>query len=81
MVNTTSYSRSLEAYISDNTFWQKFLDIYNNQNPMPKMFLKKIYHLPSGDRTYTKEVVDISINENIQLGQPLSITLTLADSE
>ena len=81
MANITNFNKSLVAYIRDNEFWQTFLYLYNKQSldEIEEITLQKVYNFNGTEYTYDYEQIILTYNENVELGSPLSFTLTFGD--
>lgn len=78
--NIKNCNKSIVIYPQDNAFWDYFIFVYSSQkfNKMTNLNLKKIY---SNGMVFILKQILLNINENIQLGDPLSFTLTYGDSK
>jgi len=89
-VNIANFSKSILVYPKlNNEFWQKFIDMYNNQDsnltkPLTQsLTLTKTYDIPKeseSDYIYEYDQIILSINENIARGDLISYTITFGDS-
>lgn len=79
-MNTASYNKSINAFITNTEFWQFLLNKYNLQDTdaMDHVRLTKEYGEPIS-KTYEYNQVALQLNENIVLGEPLSMTITFGD--
>lgn len=79
--NITNFNKSIVAYIKDSKFWDYFLTFYNKQE-LDQIGYKKFtkeYTFGSAIRKHDFYQVLLSYNENVELGSPLSFTLTFGD--
>lgn len=76
--NIVNFNKSTIIYPQNNAFWDYFLFAYNNQDmqSISNMTLTKKY---DNGMEYKFSQLVLSANENIQLGEPLSFTLTYGD--
>lgn len=81
--NITNFNKSITVYVKNNGFWKAFLYCYNKQDleKIINLSLTKTYKLGGSDIEYTYKQVLLSYNENVELGSPLSFTLTFGDGE
>lgn len=79
--NIINYNKSLLVYIKPNTdFGGLFLCLYNRQllNFIESFILVKNY---SNGFNFEYKQISLNINENVELGSPLSFTITLGDKK
>jgi len=81
--NITNFNKSITIYVKDDNFWKVFLYCYNKQDLdlVKNISFSKIYKLGENDIKYTYNQILLSYSENIELGSPLSFTLTFGDGE
>jgi hypothetical protein len=81
--NITNFNKSITVYARNNEFWNTFLYCYNAQelDTISNISLVKKYNFNNEVKTFTYSQILLSWNENIQLGDPLSFTLTFGDGE
>lgn len=81
--NITNFSKSIVVYPKDDNFWRTFMLCYNLQclDTLEELKLVKSYKL--GTQTFEVEYdqLALSINENIELGSPLSLTISFGDKK
>ena len=80
--NITNFNKSIVVYVKNNQFWRTFLYCYNSQklDLITNVKLVKTYNF--GDDIQAIETYNqilLSYNENVELGSPLSFTLTFGD--
>ena len=78
--NIVNFNKSNLIYPQDNDFWTYFLYAYNTQNLQSISYLKLTKKYGNGMEFYNYQIV-LSVNENIQLGEPLTFTLTYGDEK
>lgn len=81
VINTTNYNKTMLIYPNlDTNFWKNFLAFYNIQDMSKINNLTLIKEYSNGMKFYYSQVI-LSVNENMQLGEPLSLTLTYGDKK
>lgn len=78
--NIVNFNKSTLIYPQDNDFWAYFLYAYNTQNLQSISNLQLTKKYGNGMEFSIYQIV-LAINENIQLGEPLSFTLTYGDKK
>lgn len=78
--NITNFNKSIVALIRDNDFWIRLLNRYNNQNlkEITDLALTKTYNFET-PLTFNYSQLILTLNENIALGEPLTMTITFGD--
>ena len=80
--NITNFNKSILAYVRNNNFWNTFLYCYNKQKMdlITNLQLVKNYSFDGKVKaSYTYSQVILNYNENVELGSPLSFTITFGD--
>ncbi len=73
----SSYSDSIQVYAKNNTFWNKFRDLFENGELQDVKFtLKKIYNYDN--QTYSKELILTSCPQSIEYGSAITYTFAFA---
>ena len=78
--NIVNFNKSALIYPQNNDFWDNFLFAYNTQNMQSITNMKLVKNYANGMQYEFSQIV-LSVNENIQLGEPLSFTLTYGDKK
>ena len=81
--NITNFSKSIVVFPKDDEFWKLFLLCYNLQYLQKLNNLKLIKQYKIGNSLFEIEYnqLALSINENIELGSPLSFTIAFGDKQ
>ena len=81
--NIINYNKSIMAYVKDNAFWRKVIEVYNNQELRNNFSCKlvKKYDFGTDTKTFVYDQVILSMNENVALGELISFTITFGDGE
>ena len=81
--NITNFSKSIVVFPKDDEFWKLFLLCYNLQYLQEINNIKLIKQYKIGNSLFETEYnqLALSINENIELGSPLSFTIAFGDKQ
>lgn len=81
--NIVSYQKSILAYVRNTKFWNIILEYYNQNQfySLENWWLTKIYEFGGVQKTYLRTQIALSLNENISLGELLTMTISFGDKE
>lgn len=79
--NIISYQKSILAYVRDTKFWNLILQYYNTNSfyDLENWSLTKTYEIGGVEKSYTRYQIALSLNENISLGELLTMTISMGD--
>jgi len=87
IISNTAFGKSLTIFPQVNSFWKIFIDLYNKKLlqiatwSLTKTY-SSIYVVADAPKTgiYTSALLMLDIQENIELGKPLSYTITFTET-
>lgn len=83
IANITNFNKSIVAYPKNTSLWNALLYCYNNQilDEIKNIKFTKTYTIGGVEKTYEFNQIVLSLNENVELGSPLSFTIAFGDGE
>lgn len=86
IANLTQFNKSVTIFpklLTEGEFWDRFINLYNIQrlDIIKEIRFVKTYNTSLGAKKFLIPQIILSINENVELGQPLSFTFTFGDGE
>ena len=90
ITNITNFNKSIVVYVNNNHnssvsrwFWERLLKYYNLQmlDQIQNLTLTKIYTIGQTELKFEYKQIMLSLNENVELGSPLSFTIAFGDGE